>query len=271
MSNHDREGSYPSNRDGTLERAWREASDEQPPAHLDAAIVAAARQAVADRGQQSNTAPARIASRTWLTYWQPLAAAASVAGLAFVLVQMLPREHRGAPSLQRQESVPVATQPQSSPALEATGASQVPSIDQAIGARERDDVAVGAPAQDAVPVPPAVPAPPAAKAEATASGSAELAGESRAERNQAAAPEMAGRAGSVAAAAPAAIAKSSERNVDDAAAPLDAPAWAARIAALHAAGDVTAAEHALRDFRATEPHADTYLPESLRRWAQTVQ
>ncbi len=271
MSNHDREGSYPSHRDATLDRAWREASDEQPPAHLDAAIVAAARQAVADRGQQSNTVPARIASRTWLTYWQPLAAAASIAGLAFVLVQLLPREHSGAPSLQRQESVPVATQPQSSPALEATGTSQVPSIDKAIGARERDDVAVDAPAQNAVPVPPVVPASPAAKAEATASGSAELAGESRADRNKAAAPELARAAGPADVAAPAAIAKSSERNVDDAAAPLDAPAWAARIATLHAAGDVTAAEQALRDFRATEPQADGYLPESLRSWARTVQ
>ncbi|MGB7739692.1 MAG: hypothetical protein WBM03_11310, partial [Steroidobacteraceae bacterium] len=101
MSNHDREGSHSSNRDAALEHAWREASDEQPSAHLDAAIIAAARQSVPSRGEQSNTAPVRVQSRNWLTRWQPLAAAATVAGLAFVLVQMLPREHDLAPSLQR--------------------------------------------------------------------------------------------------------------------------------------------------------------------------
>ena len=60
MSNHDREGSHPSNRDDDLERAWREASDEQPPAHLDAAIVAAARKSVAVGGEQPKAAPARV-------------------------------------------------------------------------------------------------------------------------------------------------------------------------------------------------------------------
>ena len=238
MSNHDREGSHPSNRDTPLERAWREVSDEQPPAHLTprfspqrAGLLRIC--PAVDRG----ACPRRIANL--LTYWQPLAAAASVAGLAFVLLQMLPREQRGGPSLQRQESAPVAT--------------------------------ADAPALDAVPASPALPAPPAAKAEATASGSAEFAGESRADRSKVAAPEMAGRAGPAGAAAPAAIAMSSERNVDDTAALLDAAAWAARIGALHAAGDVTAAEQALRDFRATEPQADTHLPESLRTWARTVR
>jgi hypothetical protein len=42
------------------------------------------------------------------------------------------------------------------------------------------------------------------------------------------------------------------------------------IAKLHAAGDVTAAEQALRAFRAADPDADTFLPESLRDWARTV-
>jgi hypothetical protein len=246
MSNHDREGSYPSNRDATLERAWREASDEQPPAHLDAAIVAAARHAVGDRGEQPIPAPAREAPRTWLARWQPLAAAASIAGLAFVLVQMLPREHSRTPSLQPQESAPRAT--------------------------------AEAPAQEAVPAPPTMPAAPvptASKAEATASDSAAVLIESSADRHQAGALEMAGRVEPATAAAPAAsaasaaAAKASERDLDRSA-PLDAAGWAARIATLHAAGDVTAAEQALRDFRASEPQADTYLPESLRDWAQTV-
>ena len=80
MSNHDREGSHPSNSDAALERAWRETSDEQPPAHLDAAIIAAARKSVPDRGEQPITAPVHVQSRSWLTQWQPLAAAVAATG-----------------------------------------------------------------------------------------------------------------------------------------------------------------------------------------------
>ncbi len=268
MSNHDREGSYPSNRDGTLERTWREASDEQPPAHLDAAIVAAARRAVGGRGEQPTPAPARTASRTWLTRWQPLVAAASIAGLAFVVVQMLPREHSRAPLPQRQQSAPVATaaQPRTSPAPAATADSPASSVDKVVDAGDRADIAAVAPTQDAVRAPPTLPA----AAEATAGDSAEVMVESSADRREAVAPAMAGRVAPAAAAATSAKAATRERDLGQTAPPPDPAAWAARIATLHAAGDLTAAEHVLRDFRATEPHADTYLPESLRSWAQTV-
>jgi hypothetical protein len=47
--------------------------------------------------------------------------------------------------------------------------------------------------------------------------------------------------------------------------------WATRIEALHASGDLAAAAAALREFRAADPDADSYLPESLRDWARTVQ
>jgi hypothetical protein len=50
-----------------------------------------------------------------------------------------------------------------------------------------------------------------------------------------------------------------------------ADAWTARIVALHAAGELAAAADALRAFRAADPDADTYLPDSLRDWAGTVQ
>jgi hypothetical protein len=92
MSKHEHQGSPASNGDTALKRTWREASDELPPAHVDAAIIAASRKAVADRGEPKNTVTGRAPARAWLTRWQPLAAAATVAGLAFVLVQMLPRE-----------------------------------------------------------------------------------------------------------------------------------------------------------------------------------
>jgi hypothetical protein len=246
MSNHDREGSRPSDRDADLERAWREASDEQPPSHLDAAIIVAARKSVPDRGAKPVTAPARVRSRNWLLYWQPLAAAATVAGLAFVLVQMLPRE--------------------------ATQNRQVPSADKTVTRTERVVVPEAAPAQGAVPAPSNAPASPAMKAESTARETAAMTdttaapAETSADRRQAIASEMAGRTASAAAVAPAAR----EKYLGNAA-PLDTEAWTEKIVALHAAGDVAAAEHALRAFRAAEPGADKYLPESLREWARTVE
>ena len=59
--------------DGTIDGEWRKASHEEPGPHVDAAILAAAR-----------TRRPRFAT------WQPLAAAAAVAGLSFLLVQLLP-------------------------------------------------------------------------------------------------------------------------------------------------------------------------------------
>jgi hypothetical protein len=64
-------------------------SNESPPTHLDAAILVAAR-AEAARGAPCR--PDERAGRRWWTRWQPLAAAAGVGGLAFVLVQMIPRD-----------------------------------------------------------------------------------------------------------------------------------------------------------------------------------
>ncbi len=249
MSNHDHEGSRPSKGDAALQRAWRNASDEQPPAHLDAAIVAAARKAVPNRGEQPHAATVRVQPRSWLLQWQPLAAAATVAGLAFVLVQMLPREHDLAPSMQHKQSAPVA----------------------AAAPPERVFVPDAASMQGAVPAPPIAPASPAAIAEATANETAATAdtavatGETSADRRQAIESEMAGRTASAAAATPSAR----EQGLGKAEA-LDAVAWAAKIAALHQSGDITGAADALRAFRAADPDADTYLPDALREWARMV-
>lgn len=71
-----------------VEAAWRNASRDEPPARLDTAILAAA------SAETRRPAPGHgiAARRAWWTRWQPLAAAAAVAGLAFVLVQTIPRE-----------------------------------------------------------------------------------------------------------------------------------------------------------------------------------
>jgi hypothetical protein len=255
MSNHDREGSHPSNRDAALEHAWREASDEQPPSHLDAAIIAAARKAVPNRAEQPNTAPVRVQSRNWLAKWQPLAAAATVAGLAFVLVQMLPREHDLAPSTH-----------------ETTDNRQTPSAGGTVGLRERVAVPAQARSKSEALVP--APLPSATTAKATASDTAATTdtaaapGEASADRRQAVEPGLAGRAVTGSVAAPSSPAR--ESNLGNAAS-LDAAAWTAKIVALHASGDVTAAAQALRAFRAADPDADTYLPDSLHDWSRTVE
>ena len=274
MSNHDREGSRPSNRDAALERAWREASSEQPPSHLDAALLAAARKSVPDRGERPTTpVPVRTQSRNWLTQWQPLATAAAVTGLAFVLVQMLPREPTRAPSLQRKESAPVPAsteppppQPLSSSAREATGVGQAPNAAGPVDRRDR--IAAPDPTAEAA-VGNTAPRAEATERDTTpTTDTGPALGEPGTDRRKAAESEVTGRAATTATAAPSFPAR--ERSLDNAA-PLDAPAWAAKIVALHESGDFTAAEHALRAFRASDPDADSYLPESLRDWAGTVE
>jgi hypothetical protein len=302
MSAHDRrEGSNPSERDAALERLWRETSVEQPPAHLDAALLAAARESVASRRPQSEE-PARLSRRRartspWLARWQPLAAAAAVAGLAFVLVPtMMSREEKLAPTLQRpaSTSVPAAAESQldgppapdaidAIDAIDATEARATPvPAREPDGRREHDVGTADRPlVQREVPAPPAsaaVPPPLASTEAAAADTTAPMAktpevtfGERSDARSKALEAETAGRA---AASAPAAAAEPSpatrDRNADDAMV-LDAAAWAARIEALHASGDVAAAERELRAFRAADPTADAYLSNPLRDWARTVE
>jgi hypothetical protein len=229
MTNHDLESSRPSQHEAALERAWRAASTEQPPSHLDAAIIAAARKSVPYRGEQRNPAPARMKSRNWLARWQPLAAAATVAGLAFVLVQLLPQPHDLGPSLQRRESAPVPELAEPPPDSSSSG--------------EASDTGPSA-------------------------GTAAPLGEIGSERLKAVGSEMADRAATAAAAAPSSPARESSF---DNAVPLDAAAWAAKVAALHGSGAIAAAEDALREFRAAYPDADAQLPDSLRDWARTVK
>jgi hypothetical protein len=277
MSNAEREGSRPSNRDAALERAWRKASAEQPPTDLDASIIAAARKSVPNRGDSSDTVGVRGRSRNCLTQWPPLAAAAAVAGLAFVLVQTLPREHGLAPTLQRKESAPAPAELQShrASARDATDDNrQAPSADR--GEAQRGHVAVPdrTPAPGAVPAPPPAPAPSASIGAAPASdtaqsaGAAAAVGETATDRTKAAEPELAGRTVTNAVAAPSSPAR---ERVFGNTATLDAAGWAARIVTLYESGDLPAAEDALRAFRVADPDADTYLPDSLRTWARTVQ
>jgi hypothetical protein len=291
MSAHDRDGSTPSERDAALERAWREASAEQPPAHLDAALVAAARESVAARrGQPAEPAlPSRYRSRTtpWLARWQPFAAAAAVAGLAFVLVPtMMSREEKLAPAVQRpgSTSAPATAESDSArpSARDLTEPYGAPAPAAAQKVRREPDVGtadrpLGQPEVPAPPASAAVPPPPASSEGAGADTTVPMEapdanfGERSDARSKATASERAGRAApSAPAAAPAPSSATRDRSADDAMV-RDAAAWAATIEALHAAGDVVAAERELRAFRAADPDADSHLPDSLRAWARTVK
>ena len=282
MSNHERESSRSPNRDAALDRAWQQASDEQPSPQLDAAIIAAARKAGQDHDEQPRVVAVRSRSRSWLTRWQPLAAAAAVAGLAFVLVQSLPRERNVAPSIRMEEpaQVPATTQemPRSPPAPAATDQTTATSPPALADAHEplsapgsaRSKAAVPAP-DTTVPSPAASQAPASTAATANERDSAAVDGTyavraTEAEHRNAATSKMAtGIASAEVAAAPV----QESRQVDTT--PLSAADRAAKIATLYAAGDVAAAADALRAFRADDPDADRYLPESLRDWARTVE
>jgi hypothetical protein len=228
MSNREREDLREAGQDAALERAWRDGSTEQPSARVDAAILAAAHKAAADRNRIPAATPARVTPLQRWSRWAPMAAAATVAGLAFVLVQTLPRDPDQAPPPAAQESAksaapagalpPAATPPPSAARQELPPRARE-TVDPV--ARERSSTA------DVTAAPKAVTGPAAA-------------------RNMAA-----------------------EAVVADQVAVTDE--WVQRITALHAAGDIAAAEDTLRAFRAAVPDADRHLPESLREWAARVR
>lgn len=265
MSNHERESSRSSDGDAELDRAWAQLSDEQPPSALDAAIIAAAHKSTQGRNERAQAIRASPPHRSWLTRWQPLAAAAAIAGLAFVLVQSLPRDHDVAPSLRMEEpaTTPAAAQQQQRP-------SNPP-------AQEASEAKSASPPAPAVALE-SVTAPAGTIDQEAAADTAATMPATEVEQRQLAAPEMTGRIASDAAAGAAApaparttAAKAAAAPARDNVAPADATSRAARVAALYAAGDIDGAADVLREFRVVDPDADSYLPESLRDWARTVE
>jgi hypothetical protein len=242
--------------DAAVDTAWRSVSRDEPPARLDAAILAAAR-AEARRPAPQPGVPARGA---WWTHWQPLAAAAGVAGLAFVLVQMIPRDEplRSRPAVERASEAdsPVAPPSSGPPApgdgLTAEASKAAPAT--ASGARTETT----APARTAAKPAPA-PAPAPARQESRVR---------EALSDRAAMGASAERAAPSGALAPAG-ALSPAAAPDEAVVP-SPDDWARRIAALHASGDLDAAAAQLREFRRAYADADGFLPDELRGWASAV-
>ena len=267
MSNHERESSRTPAGDTALDRAWQQVSDEQPPPALDAAIIAAAHKSTQCRNEQAQATRVSPPYRSWLTRWQPLAAAAAVAGLAFVLVQSLPRDHDVAPSMRMEEPATAPAAAQEKPGSPAT--------------RESIEAKTASPPASAV-ARESVAAPASTNDQKSAADTVTTMRATEVEPRQLAAPEMAERISSDTAAgaaaplpAPARTSVSAEVSAAKAArdnvTPTDATDRAAKVAALYAVGDIDGAADALREFRAVDPGADAYLPESLRDWARTVE
>lgn len=148
--------------DATVDAAWRKASSDEPPPHVDTAILAAARAEA--RAQVSTRKP--TARQGWWVSWQPLAAAAGVVGIAFVLVQLIPRD---------------GTTRAPSPVPTATTAIQPPG--------QQNEVAPSTPAQAPVTAPPTqAPTATGKSAGARESASGDVMSAEKAERPAPAAP-----------------------------------------------------------------------------------
>ena len=221
--------------DIAVDGEWRKASREEPRPLVDAAILAAAR-----------TRRPRFAT------WQPLAAAAAVAGLAFLLVQLLPRER------ERELEQPIR--------MESPQPAAVPR-DPAAAPRFREDE----PAERDQSAPKSAVAPPQEPAEAAASRSEAVLEPRQSSRGSLATGALAAGATAPAAAAERAAATADSSSLASPTLEMPPAQWATLIETLYASGDRVAAAAQLRAFRIEQPDADRYLPEALREWASTVE
>ena len=244
--------------DDPVDRAWHGTSVEEPPPQIDAAIIEAARTEAARARQVTPTGTAARVRRNgeWWLRWQPLAAAAAVAGLAFVLVQTIPRDRDVTPPLSHERARPRA--PVAPPRAERDAR---PAAPLAPPRAERD-------AMPAAPI-----APPRAEQDATSAAPVQ----SRAERQSATvqAP-VAGKDPSEAYENQArSSAKGAAESVEGRGAETfpAADRWAAKIEALAEAGEYAAAARELRAFRDAygREEADRELSEELRAWASSVE
>jgi len=261
-------------RDPALDALIGEHSTETPPAHIDAAILAAAHRAVA-----SGPRPA-LATQAW-RWWMPLAAAA-VIGLIVVgvlplapsivtepapVVSDMPAGASSAPvphfdSWRPAEPSAAAPSPAMTPLAVRPEDRPVPRAPANVTAPERklerDRPAPGQVRKDRV----LDEAADARKSQAAAAGALGSAIESSPAAAPGAVPPLA-RPGL---AAPQRAPSADGRDEFDAR-PHTADEWIARIRALRSRGDVQGATRALADFRAAFSDADARLPADLREWA----
>jgi hypothetical protein len=223
-----RAGRDESPRDDRIDQAWRASSTEMPSGETDLAILAAARDAL---GNTDTAAKRRATVRPWWSRGAPLAAAAGVAGLAFVLLQSLPRE------IAQPRTLPI----ESSPSVQSATREAAPTADAAVPATERS-------------------------ASQAKNAGAVAAAPAKRERRQEASPDVAPEHSTADQLSGGSFALSEPHPQP----PPEPHAWAARIARLLTDGDREAAASEFRAFYSVYPDAADYLPEDLRGWASTV-
>jgi hypothetical protein len=255
-------------RDPRVDAAWSALSREEPPAALDARILAAAHRAVGAGPQRAEVREATRPER----WWWPLAAAASIGAVAFGVLQVLGPQPSDVPQTERAvvSDAPVQS-PQSTPA--APPAAEPPRasapVAPAAELRQRDTRADTAPALKQAPVtqpmPAAVPEPTAAAPPALAQDAAtpkEAMG--KAAVGGVAPPPAA----SPAAAAPAAAFRAEAQHAEaqrKTTAPLPIDEWLARIRKLRAEGRAEELAREIAAFRAAYPGEEKRLQEELAR------
>jgi hypothetical protein len=242
--------------DIAIDREWRKASREEPGPHVDAAILAAAR-----------------TRRPLFATWQALAAAATVAGLAFLLVQLLPRERELEQPIRMESPQPAAVPTgQTGAAASATtesaseGAAAAPRV-PAAAPRLREDE----PAERDQSAPKSAVAPSQEPAEAAASRSEAALEPRQSSRGSLVHGELAAGATAPSAAPERAAAKADSSSLASPTPEMPPAQWATLIETLYASGDLAAAVAQLRAFRTEHPNADRYLPKALLEWASTVE
>jgi hypothetical protein len=235
--------------DTTIDAEWRKASREEPHPHVDAAILAAAR-----------------TRRPRFSTWQPLAAAAAVAGLAFLLVQLLPRERELEQPIRIERQQPAAPPVEERGAIaSATMQGSTEPAPVAPQVRENEAQKRDQPVADSALPLPQEPADAGESRSDAAPETRQLSKESRASG------ELAAGAPAPAAAAERAAARAESSLLTAPTAQMPPAQWATLIETLYASGDRTVAAAQLRAFRSVHADADRYLPESLREWASAVE
>ena len=244
-------------RDPALDAAWRASSTELPPAHLDAAILAAARREVKSKPKATGDDDALAEAREPSRWWWGLAAAATIGAVAFGVVQLAP------PVVPATES-PVATD---MPA-DAPGKLEPKRVEPTAKERERPSVApqaVPAPMAPVVPAPDPVPVPappPAPAAEPRAfPGAPPLQAMRKAERDE---PGRAQADSALGASAAGNRATARESTTPSPQVFID------RIRRLYDDSRLDEAAAELRAFRAAYVDADARLPVEMRDWARSV-
>ena len=226
-------------RDAALEAAWRAHSLEEPPAHLDAAIRAAAHGAVAAEPREVRTVA--VKARGPQRWWMPLAAAAMISAVVIGVSRLVPQDRAElAPGL---AAPPIPSPPPAPPvAFAPSPAERGPTT--ALGgvapseAAASDSARAGPPSESSesgvtfAPQPPSLP-----QAGASAAHTEKFAASPNAR----------------------------------AARTPDAEAWIDRIRKLYDEGKRTEAAEELEALRAAVPDADRRLPPELRAWATTVE